>query len=524
MLRFRAADQLVFARGTFGKRNTETPRPMTLQIYNTLSNRIETFEPLQPGVVRMYNCGPTVYDYAHIGNFRSFLLADVLRRTLELGGLAVQQVMNLTDVGHMTEDDLADGGGQDKMEAALARESKKDGGEARARFRDPYELAEFFIQAFFEDFRALNLRQPMCFPRATQHVREMCEMIRSLLEKGYAYEAEDGTIYFSVERFPGYGRLSNNTLDALRDGAGGRVADEHQRAKRHPADFALWKRDERHLMTWDEGLGRGYPGWHIECSAMSRRYLGDTLDFHTGGEDNKFPHHECEIAQSEAFSGKPFVRYWVHATHLLVDGRKMSKREGNFYTIRDLLGRGYHPLAIRLALLKAHYRQPYNFTLEGLSAAHGEVRRFRECRARLQQLATPVGPAPAAQPEVRNAFLAALEDDLNVSAALAVVHGWVTEANKAASRMDAEQAASALETLRYFDEVLGVIFSEATLDACAQGPSDAEIQRLVDERTSARRTRDFRKADEIRDQLAAMGVEIHDTRDGTSWKRVGQLA
>lgn len=499
---------------------------MTLSIHNTLTNRVQPFEPLEPGIVRMYNCGPTIYDYAHIGNFRSFLMADVLRRTLELAGLKVMQVMNMTDVGHMTEDDLADGSGQDKMAAALERESKKAGGEAKALFKDPWQIADFYGQAFLEDFKALNLRAPMCFPRATQHIPEMVEIIKGLLAKGHAYESSDGTLYFEVESFPNYGRLSNNMLEDLQSGAGGRVEEEHQAAKRHPADFALWKRDTKHLMTWDEGLGRGFPGWHIECSAMSRKYLGDTLDIHTGGEDNKFPHHECEIAQSEAFTGKPFARYWVHATHLLVDNKKMSKRFGNFFTIRDLIGKGYHPLAIRLSLIKAHYRQQFNFTLDGLQAAQSEVERFRQCRSNLESVihsgksSSTVLDLPAPKAE----FLAALEDDLNVSLAMAVVHSWVTQANKDMDMLSAGQAAAGLQTLQYFDQLLGVVFTEVAAPAQAGGISDQEIMALIAERNNARNAKDFKRGDALRDQLKQLGIEIKDGKDGTTFKRVGQLA
>ena len=351
-----------------------------MRFYNTLSHKFEEFVPLTPPTVRMYSCGPTVYDYAHIGNFRSFLFADVLRRLLELHGFDVMHVMNLTDVGHMTDDELADGSGEDKMQFAAKRlkEAKKSG-QAHAAVTDPddpYAVADFYTKAFLEDAKKLGLKvaseYPRRMPSATQNVDAMLDMIGRLLETGHAYRGGDGAVYYSVESFPDYGVLSGNSVENLRGGAGGRVDAANQTAKRHPADFLLWKPDASHLMKWDSPYGTGYPGWHIECSAMATRHLGaDVIDLHTGGEDNIFPHHECEIAQSRGATGEAhFAKYWLHGRHLRVEGEKMSKSKGNFYTVRDVLdgrvtGRPVAPAALRLELIKTHYRASSNFTAQG---------------------------------------------------------------------------------------------------------------------------------------------------------------
>ncbi len=317
---------------------------MKIQFYNSLTNQLEEFKPIEPGVVRMYSCGPTVYDFAHIGNFRSFLFGDLLRRTLELLGHKVHHVMNITDVGHMVE------GEADKMTEAAKRvkENKKTGRVPEGAIddpNDPYQIAEYYTQAFLEDSRKLGYKiafdPPENIPRATANVvgeQSMQSMIQRLIERGHAYVAADGVVYFSVESFREYGRLSGNTLEKLQAGAGGRVSDENQAKKRHPADFMLWKPDENHIMKWDSPWGVGYPGWHIECSVMATKVLGrDVIDIHTGGEDLIFPHHECEIAQSCGASGKSrFANFWIHARFLFVEGEKMSKSKGNFYTARDV--------------------------------------------------------------------------------------------------------------------------------------------------------------------------------------------
>ncbi|MEZ6192853.1 MAG: cysteine--tRNA ligase [Phycisphaerales bacterium] len=411
---------------------------MDIRFYNTLTHQTEKFEPIEPNKVYMYNCGPTVYDYAHIGNFRSFIFADVLRRFLELAGHEVHQVMNITDVGHMTDDQLADGGGEDKMEAAAKRlkESKKQGTALVENPDDPYAVAEYFTKAFIDDAKKLGLKiadeYPAHMPRATDHVaKSMIPMIATLIEKGHAYVARDGAVYFSVQSFPDYGRLSGNTLDQLRGGAGGRVDDSHTANKRHPADFLLWKPDASHLMKWDSPWGAGYPGWHIECSAMARAMLGrETIDIHTGGEDNIFPHHECEIAQSCGATGqKHFARFWLHSRFLLVEGEKMSKSKGNFYTVRDVLegkvtGREVDPAVLRYELLKGHYRSNINFTAKGLADSAGAVQKLRDAAYRWAVEGSKE-LHEGMKYSVLDEFKSALADDLNISAALGILFTWL---------------------------------------------------------------------------------------------------
>ena len=364
---------------------------MQLKLYNSLSRELETFEPLDKTGrnVSFYTCGPTVYDYAHIGNFRSFLNADVLRRTLETIGYQVKQVMNITDVGHMTEDLSADGGGQDKMEVASSRleEAKKSGSLPKGIEIDPgkpLEVASFYADAFLEDAKMLGLKivldfesNPTLMPRPTAYIKEMISMVQKLIEKGNAYVASDGVVYFDINSFPAYGELSGNTLQALRSGEGGRVDMQTQEIKRNPADFMLWKPDKSHLMRWPSPWGEGYPGWHLECSAMALAILGEVIDIHSGGEDNIFPHHECEIAQTCCTTDSPsFANYWFHTRFLLVDGGKMSKSKGNFYTLRDLLEKGVSPAALRLELIKTHYRSNANFTIQGLKDSQRQVERW----------------------------------------------------------------------------------------------------------------------------------------------------
>ena len=320
-----------------------------MKLYNSLSRRVETFEPIEPGKVKMYNCGPTVYKRQHIGNFRAFVMADLLRRTLEFMGYEVHQVMNITDVGHLTEDDLVDSAGDCKLEREAAR-----------RNMDPWAIARLEEQNFKDDLALMMIPPAHNYPRATEHIEQMISMIQTLIAKGLAYEV-DGNVYFDIQKFPAYGKLSGNRLDELDAGASGRVEDRTD--KKHPLDFSLWKKDPKHLMQWDSPWGRGFPGWHIECSAMSRTYLGDTLDIHTGGPDNKFPHHECEIAQSEGCNDKTYVNYWVHCGWLEIGGRKMSKSKGKLYTVPEMLEMGYDGRDLRMLMLKQHYRAPLPFDL-----------------------------------------------------------------------------------------------------------------------------------------------------------------
>jgi cysteinyl-tRNA synthetase len=472
-----------------------------VRIHNSLSGRVEELVPLRAGELRMYNCGPTVYKRQHIGNFRAFSLADLLRRTFEYLGLRVTQIMNITDVGHLTQDDLADASGEDKLER-----------EARARRLDPWQIAREEEANFKADLAAIGALPAHAYPRATEHVPQMIEMIESLLRSGHAYRAE-GNVYFDVRSFPRYGALSGNTLAALEAGASGRV--EERGEKHSPHDFALWKHDPKHLQQWDAPFGRGFPGWHIECSAMARQYLGDTLDVHTGGPDNKFPHHECEIAQSECVTGRTFARYWVHCGRLELAGKKMSKREGTLFTVPDLLARGYQGRDVRLYLIKHHYRAPLPFELPLLDEAARMRERFQNFVG-FELARRPEGPASpelaALCASTSAAFRAALEDDLNTSAALAALHEFVTAVNRAQpSRQD---AARALAVMRDADRVLGVLD-----EAPAAADDDAEIAALVAERSAARQARDFARADAIRKQLAARGIELLDTAEGTHWRR-----
>jgi cysteinyl-tRNA synthetase len=449
----------------------------------------------------MYNCGPTVYKRQHVGNFRAFALADLLRRTFEYLGYRVTQIMNITDVGHLTEDDAADAAGEDKLER-----------EARQRALDPWQIAREEEANFRADLAALAMLPAHVYPRATDHVPQMIEMIEALIAGGHAYRAA-GNVYFDVRSFPRYGALSGNTLAALEAGASGRV--EERSDKRSPHDFALWKSDAKHLQQWDSPFGRGFPGWHIECSAMARQYLGDTLDVHTGGPDNKFPHHECEIAQSESVTGVPFARYWVHCGRLELGGKKMSKREGALFTVPDLLAQGYSGRDVRLYLIKHHYRAPLPFDTSLLDEA-ARTRERLENFVGFEMARRPQGPA---NPEIaalcetaQRDFRAALEDDLNTSVALATLHEFMTAVNRIGPSQP--DAARAVAVVRDADRVLGVLDDPPSASA-----DDAEIDALVAERNAARKARDFARADQLRKQLADRGIELLDTAEGTHWRR-----
>ena len=466
-----------------------------MRVFNSFTRLKEDFKPFAAGKATMYNCGPTVYNYATVGNFRAFIFADALRRALEYFGYEVTQVMNITDVGHMVND--ADDG-EDKM-AKAAREQKKD----------PWQIAEFYMNAFFDDIDALGIQRAHHYPRATEHIGEMIAIVEKLIANGHAYEV-NGNVYFDVDSFSRYGRLSGNTMESLKAGARIEINPE----KKNPYDFALWKQDPRHIMQWDSPWGRGFPGWHIECTAMSWKYLGEQFDIHTGGEDNVFPHHECEIAQAEgAFGKRPAVKYWMHTRFLLVDGQKMSKSLGNFYTLRDLVEKGYDPMAIRYVLMSTHYRQPLNFTLDGVNAAKESIRRLRDFRLRLADAAAPQDnpELDAALEKGRAGFEEALSDDLNTSAALASLFDMVRDVNK----LDLSQAdgAKATALLNRMDHVMGVLGEDE------EQSLDAEIEALIQQRNDARANRDFAMADRIRDDLQARGIILEDGAGGTRWKK-----
>ncbi|MDE0166527.1 MAG: cysteine--tRNA ligase [Bryobacterales bacterium] len=463
---------------------------MALYFYNTLTHRLEPFAPLDGNKVRMYSCGPTVYNYVHIGNLRSFTFQDILRRYLRCRGYEVYHVMNVTDV-------------DDK----IIRDSLKAGqsiAEFTARYRTSFE----------EDAAAMRLESPERITPATEHIGEMIELIRRLDEKGHAYESK-GSTYFRIGSFPEYGKLSR--IDASGIQAGARVEqDEYE--KDELRDFALWKASKPGEPVWDSPFGPGRPGWHIECSAMAMKYLGESFDIHTGGVDLVFPHHENEIAQSEAATGKPFVRFWLHAEHLLVDNRKMSKSAGNFYTLRDLLDKGYSAEAIRYLLASVPYRKQINFTIDGLKASQTAIERLRNFQRRLEEGGFPGGSNSVVTELADTAcrgFTAGMDDDLNTALALAAVFEFVRDVN---TRMDAgefqaDNVADADRVLELFDTVFDVLETEES----GQVPA-AEIEALIAERIAARKARDFIRSDAIRDGLKARGVILEDTPQGTRWK------
>jgi len=501
---------------------------------------MEPIEPRAPGApITFYSCGPTVYDDAHIGNFRSFLNADVLRRTLELLGHGVRHVMNITDVGHMTEDSLADGGGEDKMAVAGRRiaEAKKSGTLPPGTDIDPGDpraIADFYAGRFVEDAGHLGLRVALeaasarsgggdpgeFMPRASDCVPRMVEMIGRLLGRGHAYVARDGAVYFDVRSFADYGRLSGNTLDRLREGAGERVDAANQAMKRHPADFLLWKPDPRHVMRWPSPWGEGYPGWHIECSAMARMLLGDEIDLHSGCEDNIFPHHECEIAQSCCATGRPtFARFWFHTRHLQVEGEKMSKSKGNFFTARDLFARGITPAALRLELIRTHYRTNANFTMQGLQDCQRMVDRWCRAHDELAVQAAAGGRrdddrSPGSFERQLEGFRQALCEDLNLARATACM-------NEAASTVVRGACPSReLASLLAMNSVLGVTDRNrraSRVEGPTQAPSD-QAQALLSRRAEARSMKDWAESDRLRQELSKLGVVVKDGPAGQTWE------
>jgi cysteinyl-tRNA synthetase len=505
-----------------------------LTLHNTLTRRQETLEPTEHDaeghpLLRVYGCGPTVYSLAHIGNFRSFLTTDLLLRTARALGWRTKYVSNVTDVGHLTDDDVADATGEDKMAKAL---QSKEG----ERFANVWDLARHYTGALLDDWRALNLLEPDVRPRAAEHVRDQIEAVEALIEKGHAYETASG-VYFHVPSFPDYGKLSGNRdAEGLEAGAAGAsrdvVTDDE---KRDPRDFALWKKDPGHLMQWHSPFGAGtawgFPGWHIECSVMAQRYLGETIDVHTGGEDLIFPHHECEIAQAESLTGEPFARMWLHTRFLRVEGEKMSKSAGNFITVRDLIapepgGRGIDPLAVRYALLSGHYRKPFNFTEKNLKAAVKLTARIRHAYDVLIPQAEARGgeerDEDAALGELLDdayhGALAGLCDDLNTPVALREVLAGVGHIS--AYDLNAHSAKHAKTFLDKVNALLGIVRHEgqgAPTDAA--DPFAEKVDALVAERVEARQAKDWARADAIRDELDALGVEVMDSSEGSTWRK-----
>jgi cysteinyl-tRNA synthetase len=463
---------------------------MALRFYNTLTRKKEEFYTVHPGEVRMYSCGPTVYGSAHIGNFRAYIFTDILRRYLKYKGYKITQVLNITDV-----DDKTING------------SQKEGiplGEYTKKYKD----------AFFDDLNSLNIQPAEIYPEATAHIKEMASLVKTLLEKGLAYENK-GSVYFRISSFPEYGKLSHMDMAGLK--AGARVAvDDYE--KEEVADFALWKGwDEKDgEVFWETEVGKGRPGWHIECSAMSMKYLGRHLDIHTGGVDLIFPHHENEIAQSEAVTGEKFVNFWLHNEHLMMEGKRMGKRFGNDYTLRDLMEKGYNPIAIRYLLFATHHRQQLNFTFDGLEAAKNALQRLYDFVDNLKLVKSGNDNPDAGQllEKARHDFEEALDDDLNTSEALGVLFTLVKEINKLMEekKLSKSDADKTLELVNSFDLVFGILRREELI-------LDDEVAALIQKRIQARKDKDFKLADQIRKDLEEKGIILEDTPEGTKWKR-----
>ncbi|MCX7827937.1 MAG: cysteine--tRNA ligase [Thermanaerothrix sp.] len=465
---------------------------MAFSIFNDLTNKKEPFVPVEEGKVRFYVCGPTVYDYFHIGNARPFIVFDVMRRYLEYLGYEVKYVQNFTDI-------------DDKMinranEMGITVE----------------ELADRFIEAYYQDADALGIKRATVNPKATDEIPHIIELIETLIRKGHAYQA-DGDVYFDVKSYPVYGKLIRQDLEELQ--AGARI--EVDPRKRHPLDFALWKAQKPGEPAWESPWGLGRPGWHIECSAMCRHHLGETVDIHGGGCDLVFPHHENEIAQSEAATGKPFVRYWVHNGYLMIDKEKMSKSLGNFMTARDLMKK-FHPLVIRLFMLSAHYRSPINFSEDNLRQAQSALERLRNGWAEISFALTRQDAGGVSEElrstirESREQFINAMDDDLNTAEAMGAVFALVRSANShigSQSPLDMEALEEAARFLEEVDQIMGIIGIEKAQSL------DQEVEQLIDQRNRARKERNFKEADAIRDKLLSMGIVLEDTPQGTRWKK-----
>jgi cysteinyl-tRNA synthetase len=492
---------------------------VSIRLSNTLSGRVEEFAPMSPPEVRMYSCGPTVYDYGHIGNFRTFVAIDILRRFLKQSGYKLHHVMNITDV-------------DDRI---IERAAKQGVGVRK--------YTEKFEKAFLEDMESLHCEHPEEIVRATDEINEMADFIVHLVEKGFAYRAEDGSYYFRIAKFPEYGKLSKKPLAAIEDGA--RV-DSDRFDKEEVRDFALWKAPKPGEAFWETKIGKGRPGWHIECSAMAIKHLGETLDIHLGGEDLIFPHHENEIAQSESLTGKPFARFWVHVRFLLIEADKMSKSLGNFFTLRDLVLMGHKPSSIRYLLASVPYRRQLNFTFDGLKQAAASVDRVRNFKQRLESAKLPAGSnaeAVALANETSKKMTAALEDDLNTAEFLGALFEMIRQANALADagELKKDDATAMLGPVRQFDEIFDVlrdddtdsmrtiiewgkregrkVEGDAAVLASNHFLSDEEVSQLIEQHNSARKAKDFARSDAIRKQLADSGILVENTKEGVRWKR-----
>ncbi|MFC1691095.1 cysteine--tRNA ligase [Nanoarchaeota archaeon] len=463
---------------------------MALQFYNTLGRKKEVFKELVKGKVSMYSCGPTVYNYVHLGNLRAYVFVDLLRRYLKYKGFELKHVMNITDVDDKT-----------------IKNSKNEGKTLK-------EFTDFYTEKFLEDMKTLNIEIPKIMPKAVDTIQEMVDLVKKLLDKGVAYKSDDGSIYFSIEKFKDYGKLALLDLEKLKEGASGRVSsDEYEKESAH--DFALWKSysEDDGDVFWETELGKGRPGWHIECSAMSTKFLGETIDIHTGGIDLIFPHHTNEIAQSECASGKEFVKYWLHNEHLIVNGEKMSKSLGNFYTLRDLLNKGYNTMAIRYELLSTHYRQKLDFGEDRLKQIPETLQKFYDFLDKLDEADGSGQDISGLISEAEKKFEESLDDDLNISGALAAVFDFMKEINKVMPELSKDNADKVKQTMEKFDSVLGIMQHEKT-----EVPK--EIQELADKREQARKDKDFATADKLRDELKEKGYVIEDTDKGPRVKKV----
>ena len=490
---------------------------MVLKLYNSLTNSLEEFIPVIDGHVRIYNCGPTVYSFASVGNFRSFMQWDLLRRYLEFKGYKVTQVMNITDVGHLTDDG---DDGEDKLEVAAKKEQKH-----------PLEIAEFYTKQFLEDWNALNMEEPEFRPKATETIPEMIALIKELIKKGHAYES-GGNVYYDITTFPDYGKLSGNSLDKLTKR---RVDADPNKKNTH--DFVLWfgnSKFKNHILKWDSPWGEGYPGWHVECSAMSAKLLSEafkdnifnpegfeTIDIHTGGEDNKFPHHECEVAQTEGATEKQFAKYWLHCAFMMSEGQKMSKSLGNVYYVKDLIAEGFDPRAIRYLLLSSHYRMQMNFTKNGITAAKKSLDRIDETLKKLDAIKEDKEYNEILGTYTKGIALGVekeLDNDLNISGALAALFEGVKEINKAIQdeNIGKHQAQEILKVFFSLDKIFG-LFPKNILE---KDDLPLEVLAILEDRRLARENKDWARSDELRDELKTLGFEVKDSKEGQEVKKI----
>lgn len=473
-----------------------------LKFYNTLTKQKEEFVSLNPGKVGMYSCGPTVYGYVHVGNIRSYILSDTVRRYLEYSGYEVRLIKNITDVGHLTDDDIAQGdSGDDKMLKAATAEKKT-----------PEEIAKFYEEYFKSVEKQLNVLPAQYFPRATAHVPQMIKIIEGLIAKGFAYE-KNGNVFFDVTKFPEYGKLSGNTLDKLKVGA---RLEEHP-DKRNPWDFALWlKAPADHILKWHSPWSLGYPGWHIECSAMSTEYLGSTIDIHTGGEDNIFPHHEAEIAQTQCYTGKTYVRFWLHGRHLLMNGQKMSKSKGNLYRLEDIQEKGFSAMDLRLLFLSSHFQSQMDFSWEALAQAHKNFQKINDFVLELESLAArdiKLEEDGIVIETFRQRFDDAMDDNLNTPLALSILYDFIGTINFGIANgdYDSEDAKHILALWKRINSVFGFVLQ-------GQAEIPEAIKQLMQKREDARKQKDFSRSDELRALIEKHGFTVEDTKDGQKVK------